>query len=400
MLRIVFVTGSLAHGGAERHSITLMNRLAERGHECHAVYVKNDPSQLGRIELRSNGSVRCLDAARFFDWHAMAEFAAHLDCIQPELIVAANGYALMYASVARRLSRLRVPLLATFHSTRLLGLKERVKMLVDRFFFLSADCLIFVCENQRRYWQRRGLIARRTEVIHNGIDADHFSAGGFRDESALVRHAHGFTETDYVIGISAVLREEKNHVQLVDAVAALHDTGIMARLLVIGDGPMRQAVEARAQQLRGDTDIRITGFRQEVRPFIAACDVMVICSIAVETFSLAALEAMAMGKPVVHSDVGGAAEMITPGINGFLFRAGDTKALVQHLATLADRKRAVAMGHNARRVVEQRFTEAVMVDRYEKALLSLCQAHSKSSNENRHAQHRLVGQQEQSSVKE
>ena len=66
-MRLALITGSLVHGGAERQSITLANRLAERGHECHAIYIKNDPSQLGRLRLPPPGSTRCLHASRYFD---------------------------------------------------------------------------------------------------------------------------------------------------------------------------------------------------------------------------------------------------------------------------------------------------------------------------------------------
>ncbi|TMG89315.1 MAG: glycosyltransferase [Betaproteobacteria bacterium] len=76
MARVIFVTASFTHGGAERHSIAVMNRLAERGHECHAVYIKNVSTQLNRIRLRNGGTVRCLNAARYFDGHALADFAA------------------------------------------------------------------------------------------------------------------------------------------------------------------------------------------------------------------------------------------------------------------------------------------------------------------------------------
>jgi len=78
VLRLMFVTGSLEHGGAEHHAVTLMNRLAERGHECHAVYVKPGGDQLARIRLRGAGTVHCLDAERFFDRRALSNFAAHL----------------------------------------------------------------------------------------------------------------------------------------------------------------------------------------------------------------------------------------------------------------------------------------------------------------------------------
>jgi len=73
-VRPLFITGSLVHGGAERHSITLSNKLAERGHECHAAYVKNDPSQLARFQGAT--SITCLHASRYFDMDAVRRVAA------------------------------------------------------------------------------------------------------------------------------------------------------------------------------------------------------------------------------------------------------------------------------------------------------------------------------------
>jgi hypothetical protein len=64
-MRLFFVTGSLVHGGAERHAITLANRLAERGHDVHFAYVKNDPSQLPRLQIPST----CLHASQYLDFN-------------------------------------------------------------------------------------------------------------------------------------------------------------------------------------------------------------------------------------------------------------------------------------------------------------------------------------------
>ena len=371
MARVMFVTASLCHGGAERHSITLMNRLAERRHECHAVYIKSGADQLERIRLRGGATVQCLDATRYFDRPALARFASHISRIQPSAIVAANPYALMYAALAMRLSRRRVPLIVTFHSTRLLGLKEQLQMAAYRLLFWGADCAVFVCENQRRYWRRRGVFSRRNEVIYNGVDTDEFSDRVSATAGAGMRAALGFHDADYVIGISAVLRPEKNHLQLVDAIALLRARGIPARALIIGDGPMRAAVETRARERKIVNHVVITGFQDDVRAHVAACDVMTLCSFT-EAFSLAALEAMALGKPVVHVDVGGAAEMISPGHNGYLFPAGDTGAFVRALTALAERVDSRRMGGNARRVVEALFSAGTMVDRYEAVLLELC----------------------------
>ncbi len=79
-----------------------------------------------------------------------------------------------------------------------------------------------------------------------------------------------------------------------------------------------------------------------------------------------------MGKPVIHSAVGGAKEMIVAGRNGDLFGPGDTKALVNSLAGMAVSGMAKGMGANARTVVETRFSEKSMVDRYESLLLDIC----------------------------
>lgn len=371
MTRALFVTGSLAHGGAERHAIALMNRLSERRHECHAVYVKGGAGQLERLRLRGGATVQCLDAARYFDVSALRRFAHHLLRIEPAAIVAANPYALMYAALAMRLSRRRVPLVVTFHSNRLLGLKEQLQMAAYRPLFWGADCAVFVCESQRRYWRRRGVCARRNEVIYNGVDTDAFS--GARDPGAggRMRAALGFRDTDYVIGVAALLRPEKNHLQLVDALARLRAKGIPAKALLVGDGPMREAIRVRARARRVEDDVVMTGLQHDVRPYVAACDVMTLCSFT-EAFSLSALEAMALGKPVVHSAVGGAAEMIRPGHNGELFPVGDTGAYVDKLTVLADREVSGRMGRNARCVVQALFSERAMVDRYEKVLLELC----------------------------
>jgi glycosyltransferase involved in cell wall biosynthesis len=366
-VRPLFITGSLVHGGAERHTITLANKLAERGHECHVAYVKDDPSQLAR--LRGTASVRCLHAARYLDLGALQMLAGLMVRAQPTSVIAANQYAMLYASLALRWARLRAPLTITWHSTFVRGAKERLQMLYYRPFFWNADCLVLVCEAQRRHWHARMVRSRRNEVIYNGVDTGHWRPWS-AEERARLRGALGFAPDDYVIGLSAVLRPEKNHLQLVEAIAMLRRRGVRARGLLIGDGPMRGAIEERARRLGVAADIAITGFQQEMRPFVAACDTAVLTSFT-EAFSLAGIEAMALGKPVVHSEVGGAGEMIRPGREGFLYPVGDTGALVDRLAVLADGAMRSRMGARARETVEAQFSEQAMVDRYEKLLIEL-----------------------------
>ena len=359
------------HGGAERHSITLANRLAERGHDCQLVYVKNDPSQLPRLKVGST----CLHAAKYFDFAALRTLHELLLEKKPAIVHTSNPYALMYASLARPAASLAV----TLHSTYARTVKEQLQMLAYRPLFWMAERAIFVCRRQRAHWRARGLFGRSSEVIYNGVDLDHWSA----TESPM-RGVLGFDAADYVIGMSAVLRPEKNHVQLVGALALLRRRGVPARALMIGDGETRPRVEALAERLGVAPYVTITGLQQDVRPFLAACDVVALPSLT-EAFSLAAVEAMALGIPVVHAEVGGAAEMIRPGHDGFLFPAGDTGSLVDCLAALADGELRRRVGRAARETVEARFTERSMVERYEQSFNQLAATRSRRENLRRRA---------------
>jgi L-malate glycosyltransferase len=375
-MRILFVTGDLGHGGAERQTITLANRLAERGHDCHLAHVKPADGQRERLSFAPSS----LDAKSYLDFAALRALSELVTKTNPTHVVAANEYAMLYARLATWGKG--VPLAATFHATVLQTMKDRLKMLYYRPLFWSADWLVFVCEAQRRYWARRKLFARKTDVIHNGVDTAHFSASDSGRDA--LRRALGFADTDLVVGLSAVLRPEKNPLQLLDACALARRRGVAARALFIGDGPMRPALEAHAARLGLARDAVITGFQQDVRPLVGACDAIALCS-TTETFSLAALEAMALGRPVVLSDIGGAADMVRPGREGFLFPAGDTAALVARLGALADEDLRRRLGASARESVETRFTERAMVERYEELLQELVLARRQRENLRRSA---------------
>ena len=106
-MRLLILTGSLAHGGAERQAVTLANRLAERGHECHFAYVKPEGDLRARLRLQGAGTTFSLGACRYLDLKALGRLATEVARIQPAALLAANAYALMYATLARGWSWIR-----------------------------------------------------------------------------------------------------------------------------------------------------------------------------------------------------------------------------------------------------------------------------------------------------
>jgi glycosyltransferase involved in cell wall biosynthesis len=113
----------------------------------------------------------------------------------------------------------------------------------------------------------------------------------------------------------------------------------------------------------------ITGFLSDVRGPLAACDTVALVS-KTEAFSIAALEAMAMGKPMIMSDVGGAREQVVHKDSGFLFPSGDVHALAECLRECSDSRLTRAMGIKARRRVETEFSQQTMAARYVELLAS------------------------------
>ena len=167
-----------------------------------------------------------------------------------------------------------------------------------------------------------------------------------------------------------MLRAEKNHGQLLEATALLRRDGVPARCLLVGDGPELPRVKQRADRLGIADHVVSVGRQKEVRRFVAAFDVGVLCSTAVETLSLSALETMSMGIPMVMSDIGGASE-IMEGTGGRTFPVGDTDALTALLRALADRAHRTALGAASRDRVERDFDVSGMTARYADAFRTL-----------------------------
>jgi glycosyltransferase involved in cell wall biosynthesis len=320
----------------------------------------------------------------------LADLAALFANLRPGVIVATNPYSLLYTALGVRLARSSARVVVTYHSTKLQGAKEQLQMLCYRPLFWTSDCAVFVCERQRRHWRRRGLFAKRNAVIYNGVDTNEFRDTTTAEQRAAARRDLQMSTTDFVVGAVGGLRKEKNQVQLVDAVASLRRAGLPARALLVGDGSTRAAIEARARSRGVAEHVVVTGFRRDVRPLVSACDVVVVCSVT-EAMSLAALEAMALGRAVVHSDVGSAAEIIEPGHNGFLFPVNDTEALVSCLVRLTDAVVRDAVGARARAVVEKRFSERTMIERYESLLRNLAKPDDRRRPSRRLARERNVG---------
>jgi len=361
---ILLLTNSLHVGGAERHTVFLANHLDDAKFSISLAYLKRDEGLLPHVLVERLDVLFCCDVAGRLDRRAIAKLVTHIDHTRPTTVFCANYYSFLYGLAARRRSDHKPALVLIYHTTVLRSLKEKLQAAFYRRLVRHADLLIYVCENQRRYWRARGLRPKHDTVIHNGIDPQFFTDSFTTEAKVRTRRTFEFGAADYVVGLCAVMRPEKAHTDLLEAIARLRQDGLPIKALFIGDGPERPRIEARRRQLQLDSAVQITGFQKDVRPFVATCDVMALPSHAIETFSLSVLESMSMGKPTVLTRIGGADEQVIPDYNGFLYEPGDINALASHLRTLADSQTRTSMGRAAAQIVRERFTLDQMIARY------------------------------------
>lgn len=365
----LFLLSCLAIGGSEKKTVRVANALHQRGLDIHIGYL-NDPATL-RPEINPAVPVVCLDRCGKFSWSTVRRLKAYVQMHRITRIVCVNLYPLLYVSALRLIIGRKSPLCTvSVNTTYFPTIKEASCMLIYAPLLWLADHIIFGCDFQLNHWVDKYQIrSSKCLSLYNGVDENYYSQGACEDTIITARRSLGLNAEDFVIGTVGQLRPEKQQRDLIIAVQRLRAQGVPATALIVGAGPEEDALRKLKDSLGMETHVRLIGKMKDVRPALIATDVFVLTSLS-ETFSNAALEAMAMGRPVVLSDAGGAREMVWEGVNGFLFSAGDVTQLTSILNILAnDVSKTQRMGEQARRIAAERFSFACMVEKYNKLFM-------------------------------
>lgn len=373
-LQAIFVLSTLSVGGTEIKTIRLANSLFARGVQVALAYL-NAPHTL-LTQLHGDIPVWHLARKGKFSFSATATLRSLIREHRPRTVLAANLYPALYVAAATAGLPAR-PRTVGLVNTTVFRPGEQWQQGLYRPVLRMLDWSVYGCEAQRSLWlpgqlSGKSSLVRRSCVIYNGVDPERFCSGDNHDVPEQ-RRRYGIADGAFVVGTVGRLAPEKNQQALIDALAHMRVAGIDMHLLLVGDGPMRAALEARAAQLRLHASITFTGGLTDVRQALALMDVFVLPSNSVETFSNAALEAMAMRKPVILTRTGGACEMISDGVDGFIVAVEELATRLPALLTElhADTGRAERMGLAAAARVAQSFSWDGMVDRYQALLRSL-----------------------------
>ena len=271
-----------------------------------------------------------------------------------EPVVQANGAAtLKYLATTRWLTRGRWPLVYRTIGMPSYWRRDLFRTAAYRWWFRQADLVVAVCQRAaHELAEQVGVPAGRIRVIPNGVDSVPFLARS-HDARARVRAEHTVPPDAIVVIHVGSLSTEKNHGALIRAGVAMHEDGIPTRVWMVGDGPLRGAIESMVRDAGLSTRVWLAGVRSDVADLLAAADLLVLPSLT-EGMPAAAIEAGLSGLPVVAYHVGGIDEVVQHDKTGVLVPAGDEQALQAAVIRLArDGHLRELMGAAARTVCQQ-----------------------------------------------
>jgi len=289
----------------------------------------------------------------------VGKLSAFIERFRPDIV---NAHLFRSTAVAAPLARWHgARVVETYHGregwrTGLIGGNFLADRLVSRF----VDRVIAVSEAARAFLiSGKGYDARKIVVVPNGRDLSIFRPGA---GGGAVRKELGIDRVTPLVGVVGRLEEQKGHVYLLDAWPSVLTEFPDARLLLVGEGSRRGALEGRARDLGVASSVLFAGFRADAPRVLDALDVLALPSLY-EGMPLTAIEASAMAKPVVATAVDGTPEVIREGRTGRLVPPRDPGALSRALrSVLRDSIGAEQMGRAGRDFVINRFDLARQVD--------------------------------------
>jgi glycosyltransferase involved in cell wall biosynthesis len=356
---IAHVLSSFGMGGQERVALDLAARQVAANHRVLAISLTAPPEgPMGAlfrdvgVETRSLGRQRRgLDPALPF------QLAESLRLAGVDVVHTHNPQALVYGAPAARLAG--CPCVHTKHGVnpdppRRMWLRRVAAKMVDAYVAVTPTLARIAIE-------RSECESTRLHVIPNGIDTQRFRA----DAAARLRARTelGIGPDHWVVGTVGRLSPEKNQALLIDAAASMLDSS--RHLVIVGDGPERAALQARARATPRPELVHFTGARNDPQTWLASFDVFALTSDS-EGLPLVLLEAMAVGLPVVATKVGGIPDVVKHEATGYAIAPGDRAALTRELRRLAtDPPAALSVARAAQEMVLDRHSTEHMALGYD-----------------------------------
>lgn len=357
ILHIIDTTGP---GGAETVFIDLATNLPED--KYRAVVVIRGKGWVYEELYRRGVRPVLLDAKGSFNWRYLQSLVALIHREKVDLIQSHLLGSNVYSALAGLLTQ--TPVVSTFHGAVDIGENERLKWLKFGVINLGASAIIAVSDNLREnIINRTPLRGSKTKVIYNGIKTGDF----VRSHSDALRQKYGWSSDDIIIGSLGNIRPAKAYDVLLKAAARLKDHALNFRFVIAGEGKgqLYDRLYKLKDELGLSDNVHFIGFNDDPADFLSNLDIFLLSSSS-EGFSIATIQAMAAGLPVVATRSGGPQEIITHEVNGWLVDPDDSQLMAEALEqSSVDRKLNQKLAKAGREHAINTFDIKNMINSYE-----------------------------------
>lgn len=366
-MNILLVSSAMGKtfGGIETHSNTLASLLTDRGHKVVLACSTEGTFALTEKTTLSSYGIRIRNSG---DLKAMVRFVRIIRKERIEIIIANGGREYWPCAVAALLCGCRI--LFVRHQTD--RIRSTTRWLIEH----RIDAVVAVSEAVQDALRQSGVPEEKVVLIQNGAPLGRFNADTI--DSRAVRNELGLETDDIVIGSVGKLNYGKGVDELFQAFALLAQKYQALKLMYVGEGEARERIERNAAEQGLADRVIFTGFRADTERMYAAMDIAVLASTCDEAFGMVLIEAMAMGKPVIGTTVGGIPTIIQDGITGLLVAPGSGDALAAGIGRyLDDPALRSAIAREGQRMVKYSFSDSAMGDRFEALLQSIAARHDR-----------------------
>jgi glycosyltransferase involved in cell wall biosynthesis len=383
-IKVLRVIARMNMGGPALHVAYLASGLQKRGYDttlAAGTLARGEDSmafvadELGVEVVRIDELGREISPLR--DFVATIKLARLIRRDRPQILHTHTAKAGTVGRVAALLAGSRRPpiVVHTFHGHVLRGyfgpLRSLLFRLLERRLASITTALVAVSPQVRDDLVALGVApSKRFVIIRLGIELDERVAPE-QDGRVESRRYLGIPSEHFVVGWIGRMTAVKRTDDVLIAFKYLRESGVEAMLCMVGDGPDRPQLEQRAHELGIVRDTLFLGYQEDVAPFYAAFDALVLPS-GNEGTPVSVIEALAAGRPVVATRVGGVPDVVRDGKDGFLVEAGATDDLAERLGRLArDPKLGERMGAAGRERVLPRYAVDRLVDDVDRLYRSL-----------------------------
>lgn len=358
-IRVVELLATGTNGGAQEHVYSLISRLDHSRYDVSVISLS--PGSAARRIEKLGVPVTVLEVHD--DAIAVGAVAALVDEIGPDVLhnhmYRAELVGTRAAIAMREIGRRKPYLVSTVHSSRVRSPEDRE---VLRRLTPEMDQLIAVSRSIVQKIHDEDRAGTPVRLIYNGVDLQRYD---HQEPCCTLRDEYAMEPDAPIVGVVARLEPEKGHPTLLDAWPLVLREVPSARLLIIGEGSRQDELRDRTVELGIQHRVIFTGRRDDMPAVTAALDVAVLPSYR-EAQGLTVLEAMALSRPVVASNVGGIPEMIEDGVTGLLVPPHDPPALAAAIVRLlTDHPFADTVGRAGHQLVHDRFCVELMVNAIE-----------------------------------